>query len=115
MSTPFCPLNNFTPSPQTIAALQEIERITNTANLLSILISACPLFQIFAGRGSYTGLATGTGTFNIATYDWETLKKAFSSLEKIEYQLISETITRARIHAHGKDSQFWECMDNALN
>ncbi|MDQ4428649.1 hypothetical protein PKO51_04575 [Yokenella regensburgei] len=114
MSTPFCTLNNFTPSPQTIAALQEIERITNTANLLSILISACPLFQIFAGRGSYTGLATGTGTFNIATYDWETLQSAFRSLQDVKTNELHKIIGVQILYANGEDLKFWRCMYRAL-
>jgi len=113
MSQSFCPIDNFTPSPQTIASLQELERITKTANLLSILISACPLFQIFAGRGSYTGLATGAGTFNIATYDWETLQRAFDSAQQIKTGEFDRIIDDARLNSSGEDSQFWECMYRA--
>ncbi|RKR63722.1 hypothetical protein C7387_0385 [Yokenella regensburgei] len=113
MSTPFCPLNNFTPSPQTIAALQEIEQITRTANLLDILISACPLFQIFAGRGSYTGLATGAGTFNIATYDWDTLQRAFSSVQNLKTERLDQIIHDTLSISSGEDKKFWECMYRA--
>ena len=78
MKGSFCNIHHFTPSQKTLETLIEMERITRSANFLSHLLTAVPIFQMFSGRGNYTGLSTLSSSYNITTYDWSHLAQAFS-------------------------------------
>lgn len=114
MKGSFCNIHHFTPSQKTIEMLKEMERITRSANFLSHLLTAVPIFQIFSGRGNYTGLSTLSSSYNITTYDWTNLTQAFSSINVIKRRQLETLAMRAADETSSKDRQFWKCVYNAL-
>lgn len=114
MKGSFCNIQYFTPSQRTIEALKEMERITRSANLLTHLLTAVPLFQIFSGRNSYPGVSALSGGYNISTYDWQNLAQAFSSVGLIKRRQIETLAMRMANETTSKDKEFWKCIYNAL-
>lgn len=114
MKGSFCNIHHFTPSLKTFETLKEMERLTRSANLLSHLLTAVPIFQIFSGRGNYAGLNTLSSSDNITTYDWNNLAQAFSSIDVIKRRQLETLAMRAVDETSSKDREFWKCVYNAL-
>jgi len=110
----FCGINNFKPGQRTRDALAEVDRITRSANILTYLLSAVPLFQFFAGRSSYLGSSVFSSSYNISTYDWDQLANALSSVDKIKRAQLEKLASEMMVRTYGDESKFWECVYNAL-
>lgn len=110
----FCGINNFKPGQKTREVLAEVDRITRSANILTYLLSAVPLFQFFAGRSSYLGSSVFSSSYNISTYDWGKLANALSSVDKIKRSQLEKLASEMMVRTYGDESKFWKCVYNAL-
>jgi hypothetical protein len=110
----FCGINNFKPGQKTREALAEVDRITRSANILTHLLSAVPLFQFFAGRSSYLGSSVFSSSYNISTYDWDQLASALSSIDKIKRKQLISLAWNMKEQTSSDESKFWKCVYNAL-
>lgn len=110
----FCGINNFKPGQRTRDALAEVDRITRSANILTYLLSAVPLFQFFVGRSSYLGSSVFSSSYNISTYDWSKLANALSSVDKVKREQLEILAWNMKEQTSSEESKFWECVYNAL-
>ena len=114
MKGDFCRVDDFEPSDNTMSAIDEMNNVINMSSYLSKIMYSVPMFQIFAGRGSYVGVSLGASGWNATGYDWQQLQGVFSSIPVIKRARLEKIAQQAELFASGKDAEFWRCVYNAL-
>ncbi|ADZ89508.1 hypothetical protein GV054_01040 [Marinomonas mediterranea] len=115
MDKGFCHIEGYEPSSLTLSVLDDIERVSRLSKVLEFGLAGTPLFQIFAGRSSYSGTGVLSAGWNATTYDWKLFQSALSSVSRLRKGMIYKHASMAYLRSIGKDKKFWRCVANAAS
>ena len=111
----FCTVKGFKPSPRTIETIKEMNRISDLASFLGVILTAVPFFQIFAGRKTFPFASNGsTKKWQVLTSDWKTLADALEAVPKVRRQLLYSLTLKVGYVSTGEEKKFWGCVADAL-
>lgn len=114
MKGDFCNIGAFTPSSRTQDAIKDMNNVIDMSSVLSAIVTMVPLFQIFAGKKSFLGVATASASYNIHTGEWKTFADAVNGVELVKKDRLRFIATQAELYSVGEERKFWRCVSNAL-
>ena len=104
----FCKIDNMTLNQKSKYTVEQIHGLMERANVLSTLVGAAALYDIFSGKASvYTASKT------IYEYDWDLFVDAMMSVPKITRRMIRDAARQQMFYTSGKEQKFWECVSDA--
>ena len=110
----FCDIKGFEPSNRTKEYIEQMNHITDMSSVLDKILFSIPFFQIFAGRGSYSGVSLASASYQVSTYNWTLYSDAVKAVGDIERKQLENVAFKAYMDTHGEESKFWSCVYNAL-
>ncbi|PSW06162.1 hypothetical protein [Photobacterium lipolyticum] len=106
----YCKIDDLKLSANSSNAISEISDLIGSGNMLSIVTSTIPLFQIFLSPGKGTAFEA---TVSIREYDWELFGNALSATGKITRSRIFNVAYSQEFYTYGKEQEFWRCVSEA--
>ncbi|WP_435236754.1 hypothetical protein ACR30L_03990 [Psychromonas sp. PT13] len=105
-----CPINGLTFGKQSQKSLDEIRRLTKTANWLSIALAGSVLNNIFFRNGPVAV------SYNIKTTDFKLMANSMSSTNPILKRKVNEEASKIMLFNSSslsfKEKTFWRCFYN---
>ncbi|WP_298769687.1 hypothetical protein [uncultured Shewanella sp.] len=111
----FCTVKGFKPSPRTLETIKEMNRISDLATVLGVIMTYIPLFQIFAGRKTYPFASNGsTKKLQVLNSDWKTFADSLEAIPKIRRDRLRNLAGNMELYSTGEERKFWGCVTDAL-
>lgn len=94
-------INDIEFSQESMNAIKDIRRRSQMASVLSRIMPAGIMVNIFLGNGALRS------TYNISQTDFKSLSNAIAALPVIERKVIHDIAVMQALTHSGKESQFW--------